>query len=186
MSSLLQSSEKRTIGSFPVGVSFGKCGTTVPLGPHRLRLRERGWYFEREFCGHYKNKIYCISTKVLLLQWFIQDDRFLVLRRLFPWSLHELFLISIFLIVRSTRSVEALTAFVKQQLASSIQDFVNKEQLEHQMDHSKRNIIAYFAGKDSDEYRNFQVFFFFLYVFLIDLWRILVGRRRVGAAFLCI
>ncbi|CAG9533743.1 unnamed protein product [Cercopithifilaria johnstoni] len=57
---------------------------------------------------------------------------------------------------RSTRSVDALIAFVKQQLSSSIRDFVGKKDLEKQMDKSKRNVIAYFADKDSDEYRSFQ------------------------------
>ncbi|OZC11051.1 hypothetical protein X798_01877 [Onchocerca flexuosa] len=57
---------------------------------------------------------------------------------------------------RSTRSVEALTEFVKRQLSSSIKDFANKKDLEQQMDKSKRNVIAYFADKNSDEYRSFQ------------------------------
>lgn len=57
---------------------------------------------------------------------------------------------------RSSRSVEALTAFVKQQLASSIQEFQNKEELDRLVDKSKRNIVAYFANKDSVEYSNFQ------------------------------
>ncbi|EJW80578.1 thioredoxin [Wuchereria bancrofti] len=57
---------------------------------------------------------------------------------------------------RSTRSVEALTAFVKQQLSSSIQDFAGEKDLERQMDKSRRNVIAYFADKNSDEYRSFQ------------------------------
>lgn len=75
---------------------------------------------------------------------------------------------SFYLIDRSTRSVEALTAFVKQQLSSSIQDFVGKKDLEQQMDKSKRNVIAYFADKNSDEYRSFQVVFFASYrLFLI-------------------
>uniref|UniRef100_A0A915PHN3 Thioredoxin domain-containing protein n=1 Tax=Setaria digitata TaxID=48799 RepID=A0A915PHN3_9BILA len=57
---------------------------------------------------------------------------------------------------RSTRSVEALTAFVKQQLSSSIRDFSDSKDLEQQMDKSKRNVIAYFVNKDTDEYRSFQ------------------------------
>lgn len=57
---------------------------------------------------------------------------------------------------RSSRSVEALTAFVKQQLASSIQEFRNKEELDNSIDKSKRNIIAYYANKSSPEYKNFQ------------------------------
>uniref|UniRef100_A0A2K6W3P1 Thioredoxin domain-containing protein n=1 Tax=Onchocerca volvulus TaxID=6282 RepID=A0A2K6W3P1_ONCVO len=57
---------------------------------------------------------------------------------------------------RSTRSVEALTEFVKRQLSSSIKDFASKKDLEQQMDKSKRNVIAYFADKNSDEYRSFQ------------------------------
>ncbi|VIO87029.1 Uncharacterized protein BM_BM2493 [Brugia malayi] len=57
---------------------------------------------------------------------------------------------------RSTRSVEALTAFVKQQLSSSIQDFAGEKDLERQMDKSKRNVVAYFADKNSNEYRSFQ------------------------------
>ncbi|VDN20252.1 unnamed protein product [Gongylonema pulchrum] len=61
-----------------------------------------------------------------------------------------------FLYFRSTRSVEALTTFVKQQLASSIKSFGNKEELEQKIDKSKRNIIAYFASKDTNEFQNFQ------------------------------
>ncbi|KAK6110752.1 Thioredoxin-like domain family protein [Brugia pahangi] len=57
---------------------------------------------------------------------------------------------------RSTRSVEALTAFVKQQLSSSIQDFAGEKDLERQMDKTKRNVVAYFADKNSNEYRSFQ------------------------------
>uniref|UniRef100_A0A0N5AHA4 Thioredoxin domain-containing protein n=1 Tax=Syphacia muris TaxID=451379 RepID=A0A0N5AHA4_9BILA len=57
---------------------------------------------------------------------------------------------------RSSRSVEALTAFVKQQLASSIQEFNSKEELDGLMDKSKRNVIAYYASKSSNEYKNFQ------------------------------
>ncbi|VDN05326.1 unnamed protein product [Thelazia callipaeda] len=57
---------------------------------------------------------------------------------------------------RSTRSVEALIAFVKQQLASSMQNFSTVEDLEQLMDKSRRNVVAHFMNKDSDEYRNFQ------------------------------
>ncbi|KAM3726001.1 Endoplasmic reticulum resident protein [Dirofilaria immitis] len=57
---------------------------------------------------------------------------------------------------RSARSVEGLTEFVKRQLSSSIQDFAGKKDLEQQMDKSKRNVIAYFADKNSYEYRSFQ------------------------------
>ncbi|VDM41363.1 unnamed protein product [Toxocara canis] len=57
---------------------------------------------------------------------------------------------------RASRTVEALTTFVKQQLATCIRDFNNKDELEQMMDKSKRNIIAYYASKDSQEYSNFN------------------------------
>lgn len=90
---------------------------------------------------------------------------------------------SFHLITRSTRSVEALTAFVKQQLSSSIQDFVDKKDLEQQMDKSKRNVIAYFADKNTDEYRSFQVTFlaaagYFLYQFLSSSYDFHFGIYR--------
>lgn len=55
--------------------------------------------------------------------------------------------------------MEALAAFVKQQLSSSIRDFADEKDLEQRMDKFKRNVIAYFANKTSDEFRNFQVAF---------------------------
>uniref|UniRef100_A0A915BF27 Thioredoxin domain-containing protein n=2 Tax=Parascaris univalens TaxID=6257 RepID=A0A915BF27_PARUN len=57
---------------------------------------------------------------------------------------------------RASRTVEALTSFVSQQLASCIHEFTTKEQLEQMMDKSKRNIIAYYANRDSEEYSNFN------------------------------
>lgn len=61
--------------------------------------------------------------------------------------------------LRASRTVEALTSFVSQQLASCIREFTTKEQLEQMMDKSKRNIIAYYANRDSEEYSNFNVCF---------------------------
>ncbi|VDM59506.1 unnamed protein product [Angiostrongylus costaricensis] len=43
---------------------------------------------------------------------------------------------------RSTRSVEALTNFVKYQLSTAINEFSNEEQLNSTIDRSKRNIVA--------------------------------------------
>lgn len=57
---------------------------------------------------------------------------------------------------RASRTVEALTEFVKEQLATSIRDFNSTEELEQMMDTSKRNMIAYFADKNSEEYTNFN------------------------------
>ncbi|CAI4225418.1 unnamed protein product [Auanema sp. JU1783] len=44
---------------------------------------------------------------------------------------------------RSSRSVEALTNFVKYQLSTSMNNFNNDEQLEKSMDHTKRNIVVW-------------------------------------------
>jgi len=57
---------------------------------------------------------------------------------------------------RSTRSVEALTAFVKEQLQVSINEFSSSVELETKMDRTKRNVIAYYHSKDGIEYQNFQ------------------------------
>uniref|UniRef100_A0A914DZ56 Thioredoxin domain-containing protein n=1 Tax=Acrobeloides nanus TaxID=290746 RepID=A0A914DZ56_9BILA len=57
---------------------------------------------------------------------------------------------------RSTRSVEALTEFVKKQLEISINEFPTSEHLAASIDRRKRNVIAYFANRDSEEYQNFQ------------------------------
>ncbi|KAF1562490.1 UNVERIFIED_CONTAM: Endoplasmic reticulum resident protein 44.2, partial [Eudyptes robustus] len=57
---------------------------------------------------------------------------------------------------RGSRSVEALTAFVKQHLQTSIQEFGSIEQLNAGLDKSKRNVIGYFHCRDCPEYRNFQ------------------------------
>lgn len=60
---------------------------------------------------------------------------------------------------RSTRSVDALTEFVKQQLQISINEFPSSEYLDKAMDRSKRNVIAYYHCRDCPEYQNFQVIF---------------------------
>lgn len=52
---------------------------------------------------------------------------------------------------RSSRSVEALTSFVKYQLSTVINEYDSEDQLESTMDKSKRNIIARMR-KDSPEY----------------------------------
>ncbi|KAK0398241.1 hypothetical protein QR680_002493 [Steinernema hermaphroditum] len=57
---------------------------------------------------------------------------------------------------RSTRSVEALTAFVLQQLDVSITEFPSKVYLEAGIDRSKRNVIGYFADRTSAEYGNLK------------------------------
>ncbi|KAK5965662.1 Endoplasmic reticulum resident protein [Trichostrongylus colubriformis] len=51
---------------------------------------------------------------------------------------------------RSTRSVEALTAFVKYQLSTAINEFENQEQLNAAMDGNKRNVVAWFTGNLRD------------------------------------
>lgn len=57
---------------------------------------------------------------------------------------------------RSTRSVEALTEFVRKQLAVSINEFSTLDYLNGAMNLDKRNIIAYFHCHDCKEYQNFQ------------------------------
>ncbi|KAH7699896.1 Protein C06A6.5, partial [Aphelenchoides avenae] len=57
---------------------------------------------------------------------------------------------------RSTRSVDALTEFVKQQLQISINEFPSSDYLDKAMDRSKRNVIAYYHCRDCPEYQNFQ------------------------------
>ncbi|KAI6234601.1 Thioredoxin domain-containing protein [Aphelenchoides fujianensis] len=57
---------------------------------------------------------------------------------------------------RSTRSVEALTEFVKQQLQVSINEFSSAASLDATMDKSKRNVIAYYRTRDGPEYQAFQ------------------------------
>ncbi|KAI6175860.1 Thioredoxin domain-containing protein [Aphelenchoides bicaudatus] len=58
---------------------------------------------------------------------------------------------------RSTRSVDALTAFVKEQLQVSINEFTSTEALDKLIDKTKRNVIAYYHSRDGPEYQNFQV-----------------------------
>ncbi|VDL76274.1 unnamed protein product [Nippostrongylus brasiliensis] len=56
---------------------------------------------------------------------------------------------------RSTRSVEALTAFVKYQLSTAINEFSSQEQLTAAMDTSKRNVIAW-VKRGGEEYTNLK------------------------------
>lgn len=58
--------------------------------------------------------------------------------------------------------MEALTAFVKEQIQVSINEFSSNDALDAIMDRSKRNVIGYYHSKDSPEYQNFQVFLFTL------------------------
>lgn len=57
---------------------------------------------------------------------------------------------------RSTRSVEALTAFVRQQLQISISEFASADQLSAALDKGKRNVVGYYHCRDCPEYQNFQ------------------------------
>ncbi|CAD5219182.1 unnamed protein product [Bursaphelenchus okinawaensis] len=57
---------------------------------------------------------------------------------------------------RGSRSVEALSAFVKQHLETSIHEFRSLEQLNNELDKGKRNVIGYFQCRDCVEYKNFQ------------------------------
>uniref|UniRef100_A0A1I7YLV0 Thioredoxin domain-containing protein n=1 Tax=Steinernema glaseri TaxID=37863 RepID=A0A1I7YLV0_9BILA len=57
---------------------------------------------------------------------------------------------------RSTRSVEALTEFVLQQLDVSITEFPSKVYLEAGIDRNKRNVIAYFADRNGVGYTNLK------------------------------
>ena len=61
---------------------------------------------------------------------------------------------------RSTRSVEALTEFVRKQLEISINEFPTLDYLNGAIAPTKRNVIAYFHCRDCVEYQNFQVFKF--------------------------
>ncbi|KAJ1354868.1 hypothetical protein KIN20_011942 [Parelaphostrongylus tenuis] len=54
---------------------------------------------------------------------------------------------------RSTRSVEALTNFVKYQLSTAINEFTSEEQLNSTIDRSKRNIVA-LVKRGDDVYSN--------------------------------
>ncbi|CAD6193533.1 unnamed protein product [Caenorhabditis auriculariae] len=56
---------------------------------------------------------------------------------------------------RSTRSVEALTNFVKYQLSTAINEFSSEHQLEAALDRTKRNIIATMR-KDGPDYANLK------------------------------
>nr|AVA09655.1 putative effector protein [Heterodera avenae] len=57
---------------------------------------------------------------------------------------------------RSTRSVEALTEFVKKQLEVSINEFPSVDYLNGAINADKRNVIAYFHCQDCVDYQNFQ------------------------------
>ncbi|KAE9549458.1 hypothetical protein FO519_007333 [Halicephalobus sp. NKZ332] len=57
---------------------------------------------------------------------------------------------------RSTRSVEALTQFVEEQLKTAIVDFTSNDYLNAAMDRDKRNVIGYFPDRTATEYGNFQ------------------------------
>uniref|UniRef100_A0A7E4VF02 Thioredoxin domain-containing protein n=1 Tax=Panagrellus redivivus TaxID=6233 RepID=A0A7E4VF02_PANRE len=57
---------------------------------------------------------------------------------------------------RGQRSADALAEFVKKQIESTVHHFQSKEELEKQLDSSKRNIIAYFTLPSGEEYNNFQ------------------------------
>ncbi|VDO08627.1 unnamed protein product [Haemonchus placei] len=56
---------------------------------------------------------------------------------------------------RSTRSVEALTAFVKYQLSTAINEFETQEQLTAAMDKTKRNVVAW-VKRGGEEYSNLK------------------------------
>ncbi|CAP35257.1 Protein CBG17689 [Caenorhabditis briggsae] len=56
---------------------------------------------------------------------------------------------------RSTRSVEALTNFVKYQLSTAINEFSSQDQLSQEMDKSKRNVVAWLK-KDGPEFANLK------------------------------
>ncbi|GMT23619.1 hypothetical protein PFISCL1PPCAC_14916, partial [Pristionchus fissidentatus] len=57
---------------------------------------------------------------------------------------------------RSTRSVEALTDFVKQQLQTAMQEFSSEDHLNSNLDRSKRNVVARFANTASVGYTNLK------------------------------
>lgn len=52
--------------------------------------------------------------------------------------------------------MEALNAFVREQLQVSINEFTSREALNALMDRTKRNVIAYYKTRDGPEYQNFQ------------------------------
>lgn len=52
--------------------------------------------------------------------------------------------------------MEALVEFVTKQVESTVHHFNSKEDLDKQIDNSKRNIIGYFAQPSGEEYTNFQ------------------------------
>ncbi|KAK6748862.1 hypothetical protein RB195_001468 [Necator americanus] len=56
---------------------------------------------------------------------------------------------------RSTRSVEALTAFVKYQLSTAINEFASQDQLSAAMDPAKRNVVAW-VKRGTDDYANLK------------------------------
>jgi endoplasmic reticulum resident protein 44 len=49
-----------------------------------------------------------------------------------------------------------LTAFVREQLQVSINEFPNSQTLDAQLDKTKRNVVAYYHCRDCPEYQNFQ------------------------------
>ncbi|KIH42426.1 thioredoxin [Ancylostoma duodenale] len=57
---------------------------------------------------------------------------------------------------RSTRSVEALTSFVKYQLSTAINEFASQDQLTAAMDPSKRNVVAW-VKRGTEDYANLKV-----------------------------
>lgn len=59
---------------------------------------------------------------------------------------------------RSSRSVEALTNFVKYQLSTAINEFGSDNEVEAAIDRTKRNIIAR-LNKNGQEYANMKVSF---------------------------
>ncbi|EYB86442.1 hypothetical protein Y032_0279g1210 [Ancylostoma ceylanicum] len=56
---------------------------------------------------------------------------------------------------RSTRSVEALTSFVKYQLSTAINEFASQDQLTAAMDPSKRNVVAW-VKRGTEDYANLK------------------------------
>uniref|UniRef100_A0A1I7XSC8 Thioredoxin domain-containing protein n=1 Tax=Heterorhabditis bacteriophora TaxID=37862 RepID=A0A1I7XSC8_HETBA len=56
---------------------------------------------------------------------------------------------------RSTRSVEALTTFVKYQLSTAINEFATHDEMEQEMDKSKRNIVAWIK-REGEAYANLK------------------------------
>ena len=54
--------------------------------------------------------------------------------------------------------MEALTNFVKYQLSTAMNEFSSQDQLNQEMDKSKRNIVAWLK-KDGPEFANLKVTF---------------------------